>query len=351
MREDPRKGKSVVKGNIGKAAKTIAKGYGLEEAFDLFYSAKKSEGMRERTLGSYVSHWRYFREWFDSAYPHVNEISGITPAMIREYVIHMSTKTKYAGVTNREKEAGLSPYTIAFRLRDLRTMFNFLAGEELIKANPVENIKQPRFDNEDKATFSDDHIRRLLEAPNTETYAGLRDRTLILLLADGGFRIHEALRLTKEFIDIKTRCVHLPAWMNKNRKPRTVPLSAEVIREVAALMNENLKYFGKGVEHVFLANYGEPLKADHFRKRLREHAVKAGIYGELQVSPHQFRSYFLTQFLLNGGDVFSAQRIVAHSSIQTTRRYVKLNDENIREQHAQFSPIAKLGMTRVGKRK
>ncbi|MCY9695365.1 tyrosine-type recombinase/integrase [Paenibacillus alginolyticus] len=227
-------------------------------------------------------------------------------------------------------------------------MFNFIASEKLITVNPVANIKQPRFDNEDKETFSDEHIQRLIAAPDTNTYAGLRDRTLILLLADGGFRIQEAIRLTTEFIDIKARCVHLPAWMNKNRKPRTVPLSAEVIREVAALINENRRNFGE-VEHVFLANYGDPLKADHFRKRLKGHAVKAGIIGDLQVSPHQFRSYFLTQFLLNGGDVFSAQRIVAHSSIQTTRRYVKLNDENIRQQHAQYSPISRLGMTRVGK--
>lgn len=80
----------------------------------MFYSAKKSEGMRERTLSSYISHWRYFREWFDSAYPHVNEISGITAAIIRDYVIHMSTKKKYDGVTNREKDEGLSPYTINY---------------------------------------------------------------------------------------------------------------------------------------------------------------------------------------------------------------------------------------------
>jgi integrase/recombinase XerD len=93
----------------------------------------------------------------------------------------MSTKKKYDGVTNREKDEGLSPYTIAFRLRDLRTMFNFIASEKLITVNPVSNIKQPRFDNEDKETFSDEHIQRLIAAPDTNTYAGLRDRTLILL--------------------------------------------------------------------------------------------------------------------------------------------------------------------------
>jgi len=39
--------------------------YGLNEAFDIFYSAKKAEGMRPRTLQGYVAHWRYFRKWFD----------------------------------------------------------------------------------------------------------------------------------------------------------------------------------------------------------------------------------------------------------------------------------------------
>jgi integrase/recombinase XerD len=58
MREDPRKGKVIVRGKreVSSTIKTI--GYGLDEAFEMFYSAKKSEGMCERTLVSYVSHWR-----------------------------------------------------------------------------------------------------------------------------------------------------------------------------------------------------------------------------------------------------------------------------------------------------
>ncbi|HZG87311.1 tyrosine-type recombinase/integrase [Paenibacillus sp.] len=349
MSEDPRKGKSVVRKKRETATEPTLLTYRLDDAYDVFFAAKKAEGMRERTLDGYNADWRYFTEWLRKEYPHVDKINEVTASVIREYVNYMSTKKKYEGVENRVAETGLSPYTVALRLRTLRTIFNFLAREEMISSNPVGTIKQPRFDNETKDTFTDDEIQRLLAAPDVSTYAGLRDRTLMLVLADGGLRIQEALRLTTEHIDVKSRCIHLPASLNKSRKPRVIPLSPETVRALLTLINENKRYFDS--DHVFLANYGEPLKADHFRKRLRQFARDAGIPDDKQVSPHRFRAYFCTSYLMNGGDLFSLQRIVAHSSLETTKRYVKLDDESLRKQHTQFSPLARLGISRVNKRR
>jgi integrase/recombinase XerD len=350
---DPRKGRISVRGKRKEAdSATASAGYSLKDAFDVFFAAKKAEGMREGTLNNeYIPHWRYFTDWLAQAYPEINEIGEVSATVIRDYVNFMTTKTKYSEIEHRKQSGKLSPYTIAFRLRTLRTMFNFLASERIITINPVSNVKQPRIDDEDRATFTDEQVRALISAPDTNTYAGLRDRTLMFLLADSGLRIEEALQLTTEYIDVKSRCINLPAKMNKNRKPRVVPISAEVSRELLTLINENRRYFGD-VDGIFLANYGETLKADQFRKRLTLHAKNAGIADSgVKVSPHQFRSYFCTQFLLNGGDLFSLQRIVAHADIETTRRYARINNENMRTQHAQFSPIARLGLTRVNKRK
>ncbi|TCM89581.1 integrase/recombinase XerD [Paenibacillus sp. BK033] len=344
---DPRKGRSVVKGNRSTARTSLA--LSLGDAFDLFYNAKKAAGMRGNTLtNDYTDNWRYFREWLDATYPHVNNVDEVTSEHIREYVNYMSTKPKYSGIENRETGATLSPYTVTFRLRTIRTFFNFLSAEGLVNANPIRNIKNPRFDKEDKETFTDDELRRLLSAPDVSTYAGLRDRTLMLLLADTGLRINEALGLSKEHVNFKGRCIELPASMNKNRKPRVVPMSAEASRELMTLINENQRYFD--TDFIFLANYGDPLKADHFRKRLKEHAVKAGIDPAL-AHPHQFRSYFCTTFLLNGGSLFVLQRIVAHANIETTRGYAKMNDTHAHEQHSQFSPLTRLGLSRVNKRR
>ncbi|MCL6458139.1 MAG: tyrosine-type recombinase/integrase [Gorillibacterium sp.] len=347
MSIDPRKGKPSIKGK--RAGKPIAAlDYTIDDAFTVFYSAKKAEGMRDRTLADYVRHWKYFCDWLHE-FKVASRINEITPEIIRDYVNYMTTRTKYEGVHGRELEGvGLSPYTIALRLRSLRTMFNFLAPENMIAFNPVTNIKPPLFDHEDKPTFTDDELRRLINAPDVDTYTGLRDRCLMIFLADGGFRIQEALKLREEYVDFRTRSVVLPASMNKNRRPRVVPISAESVRVLLELMNENKRYFD--TDFIFLSNYGEPLKDDHFRRRLKIHADNAGVDREL-THPHQFRHYFCTAYLLNGGDLFSLQRIVSHAQIETTRKYVKMDDENIRNRHAQFSPLLRLGLSRAPRKR
>ncbi|PWV97395.1 integrase/recombinase XerD [Paenibacillus cellulosilyticus] len=348
MSNDPRKGKPSVRGKRNAAPTSLKSTIGLDEAFELFFNAKKAEGIRESTLTKeYIPNWRYFRNWLSTAYPHAGLVD-ISASVIREYVNRISTRSKFEDAPHRLQESiTLSPYTVALRLRTLRTIFNFLSRENIIPDSPVTTIKQPRFDEEDKETFTDEQLRKLLAAPDRDTFAGLRDHTLMLVLADSGLRIQEALRLTTEYLDVKARCFHLPAWMNKNRKPRIVPISSEVLREVTALLTENKMHFD--TEYLFISNYGDPLKADHFRKRLKVHAKTAGIDKVCNIHPHAFRAYFCTNFLLGGGDLFSLQRIVAHSSIETTRRYMRVNDENIRQQHANFSPITKLGMTRIGR--
>ncbi|WP_338461668.1 tyrosine-type recombinase/integrase [Brevibacillus borstelensis] len=347
MSTDKRAGRKLIRGQRSTTVQE-RRSYGLDDAFQLFYNVKKAEGMRERTLADYKAHWRYFREWIDENYPNA-ELGDITPSIAREYYIYMANgRTKYEGVEGREIVGqALSPTTVAIRLRTLRTMFNFWARERMVDINPVANLKPPKEDEDEIQAFTDDQLRLLLAAPDTGTFAGFRDRTLYMLLADTGLRIQEALALTPEHLDVKSRCIHLPAAMNKNRKPRIVPVSAEVMRLLFELMTENRAFF-PDAERIFITAYGEPLTGDTVRKRLTRYGEQAGIADQVRVSPHTFRHYFCKTYLLNGGDLFTLQRIVGHADISTTRKYIQMDDENVRAQHAQFSPIMRL---RAGKRR
>lgn len=348
MNKDPRSGKRIVSGKRTITVKQTLD-YDLDNAFDLFYNVKKAERMRNRTLSDYKTHWRYFREWLDKSYNEV-VLRDITQTILREYVIYMSNeRTKYEGVENRVIVGkSLSPTTVAIRLRTLKTMFNFWITEGLIEVNPAKNLKPPVEDEDEIEAFTDGQLRLLLATPNERTYAGFRDKVLMTLLADTGLRINEALNLESSLFDFKARCIYLPASMNKNRKVRIVPVSIEVIRMILELISENKTYFQS--EHIFLSNYGEPLKDDHFRKRLRDYGIKSGIHGQVRVSPHTFRHYFCKTYLLNGGDIFTLQRIVAHKDIATTRKYVQMGDDDIKQQHTQFSPIHRLGKQKLIKR-
>lgn len=58
-----------------------------------------------------------------------------------------------------------------------------------------------------------------------------------------------------------------------------------------------------------------------------------------KVSSHTWRHTFAKNYLLNGGDVFSLQKIMGHADLETTRGYLSLNNEEIKLQHARYNPL------------
>jgi site-specific recombinase XerD len=58
-----------------------------------------------------------------------------------------------------------------------------------------------------------------------------------------------------------------------------------------------------------------------------------------KVSSHTWRHTFAKNYLLNGGDVFSLQKIMGHADLDTTRQYLNLNVEEIKMQHAKYNPL------------
>lgn len=351
MSVDPRKGKKRIDFKP-RQSKKETESMPLDLAFNLFYSAKRAEKVRERTLADYNSYWRYFREWLTEYHPDIEDVREITTPLLREYLDYMSFKhTRYKDDPHRKKDdRKLSASTVKSRLRALQTMCKFWSDEGVLAGNPTEKIKPPRVDETDKNIFTDEQLSALLNAPDTSTYVGFRDITLMMLLADTGLRINEALRLVTSYFDFSARCIRLPGALNKNRKPRIVPMSAAVIREVLRLIEETQAYFD--TNYVFVSVYGDPLKADHFRKQLKKYAEIAGIDTKTtSVTPHRFRDYFITNYLVNGGDLFTLQRIVAHADVKTTQGYVRVNEEVMRDSHSQYSQLARITTPRRARRK
>jgi site-specific recombinase XerD len=135
-----------------------------------------------------------------------------------------------------------------------------------------------------------------------------------------------------------TGSIPLVAAIAKNRKHRDIPISREISKRVKQLLDETEQYFGKGFR-IFMNAYGEDFTADAFRRRLNRLKKKLEIP---KLHSHMFRHKFARTYILNGGDVFTLQKILDHADILTTRKYIQIDSEHIKQQHNKFSPIRRL---------
>lgn len=308
--------------------------FDFQQAYDYFLSAKKSEGLREKTIISHEEHFRFFLKWVTEYYPEIKKISEVTTHLIREYMVYM----KEEHVNFKTGRAGLSTQTINARIRFLKTMYNLLYREEIIESNPLEAVKFLKTEDTPFEPLTADEMNRLFGVLDLKQFPQFRDFVIMNLLYDSGMRINEVIGLTVTEVDIKTKRIVLPASKEKTRRLRIIPLSSRTIKLLIELINENKAYFEN--DYVFLNWYGEQMAEDTFRRNLKRYVTKAGITKHF--SCHDFRRQFCTEFLANGGSVFSLQSIVGHSQISTTRKYVRFDEQMIKNQHELYSPVVKL---------
>lgn len=313
----------------------------FKDALNAFVIAKKAEGMRPRTISDYHKHMQYLTEFLTEHHPEVTTIQDLTPTIIRDYINYMKyDRVQFDGIEGRDKGVkGLSDMTINVRLRTLKAMCRFWHAEGYLPTNPAENIKLMKMDEDEDSLegFTNAELKRLFGVLDTRQFSHYRDKVMFLLLLDTGIRVNELVNVKITWLDQKQLTLTVPAEISKNRKARDIPVTRKVMKMLLELHEETKEYFGE-TEYLFLTAYGDLMTADAFRRRLWKYAKKAGLK---RATPHMFRHTFARDYLLNGGDVFTLQRILDHADIATTRRYVQMDTEHIKAQHAKFSPAHK----------
>ncbi|QVY62933.1 tyrosine-type recombinase/integrase [Cytobacillus gottheilii] len=331
---DKRQGKRV-KSTRTKVRSSVNK---LDDLFAKFIAIKKAEGRADSTIRQYEDNYGFFIEYLDR-HKIKRSMTEIDREIIREYVVYMREKwTRFDGHKYKkesEMTVGLLPSSINTRLKTLRVMFNCLEEEQLIVHNPMEGVKNVREPEEEIVILNSEELKRLIATPNQREYSAFRDYVLMHLLIDSMCRISEALGLRRADVDFTNKSVTIPATIAKSRKARTLPLQPITLRLLKELINENIADFDSN--YIFLANYGEQLTRDHFRKRLNKYAEQAGI--EKNVHPHLFRHTSATMFLEAGGDIRHLQLLLGHNDLRMVMRYTHLSRQSLHDQHGKYSAM------------
>ena len=219
----------------------------------------------------------------------------------------------------------------------IRCAFRFWKREGKLAGNPMELIERPRRERTLIRPLSSEQAARLLEMPDARTSQGLRDRAMMALMLDSGLRVSEVLSVEANRIDWVNCALSV---MGKGRKERTVPFSARTGQVLLEYARERAKRPAADPQF-FLGRTGRRLERTKVRKLVVRYGKAAGIDG-VRVSPHTLRHTFAVLYVRNGGDSFSLQEILGHSTLEMTRRYVHLARRDVAEQHKKFSPMQSL---------
>jgi integrase/recombinase XerD len=292
----------------------------LGELVDEFMHSQERKGLRYYTL-------KHDKEVFRAVFKYISPdtlVNSTTPKLIE------------SNVFDAMRTNGNSAQTINGRRKKLRQAFAYGVENGYCNNNPIDQIVKMQSSATAIPSLSIAQIHSLLSLPNLETFTGQRDRTMMELMLDNGIRLRELLDLTIEQVDLSERV--LRKVLGKNRKLEDLPISRPMCKRLEHYMEVRGQV---NTEYLFISLNGHVISRRTFQERMAEYGRQACIM-DVRVSPHTLRHTFAKQWILSGGDAFTLQRVLRHSSMDMVKRYIHLWGHEIQERHDIYSPLVQI---------
>jgi site-specific recombinase XerD len=304
----------------------------LSDALAAYRIFAQTEGKSPKTVRWITSSLGYFSAFLGD-HQDIAEINGND---LRRFIIALRERHKFASHPyTRPMEATISLQFIQTYARAVRAFFGFLHREGFIKRNPMEKVKMPKVPYKVVPTFSGHDVEKLLCQPDKQTNRGFRDYAIMLTLIDTAARIGELASLKPEDVDLENGYIKV---MGKGGRERFIPFGHKVAK---VLFKYKLRHRPEpeGVNSFWLTNDGRPLTAARMEKVIEAYGKSAGMK---RCYPHKLRHTSAVLYLRNGGDPFSLQKKLGHTSLAMTRHYANLADSDVRAQHLKFGVADRL---------
>lgn len=234
-----------------------------------------------------------------------------------------------------QMQAGRSPRSLSRYLSGIRQFYRWLLREGRIRKDPSALIESPKLGRGLPKALSESQVVGLLEAPDTSTPLGLRDRTMLELMYATGLRVSELTGLGVVNVSLSQGVVRV---MGKGGKERLVPLGEEALSWMRNYLDEARPALMRGADcpQVFVTARRAGMTRQAFWHSIRKYAQAAGI--EKAVSPHMLRHSFATHLLNHGADLRVVQLLLGHSDLSTTQIYTHIAREGLKRLHRQHHP-------------
>lgn len=310
----------------------------LFELIEYYEVCNRAEGKSPKTISWYSANLKSFRNYLKNRHL-PDSLNNIDTKLLREYVFYLLKKTKHENHPHTPATTELlSTATVHGHVRTLRAFFNWLVVEGLAQNSPAKSLKPPKVTRKVVSTLSDEEIRTILNVFGTSP-TDARNQTLFMILLDAGLRIGELINLKMEDVHMDEGYLKV---MGKGSKERIVPIGNNAQRVLQRyLFRFRPKPINPVVQNVFLSQSYNPLTENSMKLMFTRLAKRSGVH---RLHAHLCRHTFATRFLINGGDVFTLQQILGHSTLTMVSHYVNLASSHVAIQHQKFSPLDRLNL-------
>ncbi len=230
----------------------------------------------------------------------------------------------------------LSTRSQARVISSIRTYYRFLAARGQ-KIPDLNQLRPPRVSTNLPEVLSYEDFQKLYQACGSEDpLKSARNQLTLLLLFGLGCRVTELIQLNLRDYYPSDGTLKV---LGKGNKERLVPLTHQLQKELALYIEHVRPHLCKEEEVAILVNDRghRPSRVDIWRW-LDAWSTKAGF--EQTINPHKFRHGCATALLEAGADLRSIQKLLGHSSIQTTQIYTSVSTAKMRETIDEHHPLS-----------
>lgn len=289
----------------------------IQKAFEQFQKQNQLKNLSQGTIEFYSSKARRFFVFLEDV---EQSVDSITEETVEDYIFWM-------------KDRGLSDTTINTNLRMVRAFLNWCMDKGYLEHFPIKLI---RADEPIKEPYTEEELEKLLKAPNRKScsFAEYRNWVIVNFLLGTGCRASTLVNLKIEDINFSDGTVlfrHMKA-----RNQQVVPLT----RALTKLLEEYLMYRdGAPSDPLFVSEYGVQMTVDALGNAVWAYNHKRGVE---KTSLHLFRHTYAKLYIQAGGDPFRLQKLLGHSDLAMTRKYVALYADDLKANYDALNPLEQM---------
>ena len=290
----------------------------ISNAINEFLLDQAVRGNSKNTVKDYKTKLAFFVNFTGEI-----EVQNITVSLCRRYYLSLCDRVS-------------NTVSIQTYIRSLRAFLRWLYLEEYISQDVCQKFRLPKARQVAIHPLTDIEIRAIFDALDGDRFVDVRNRLIIALMLDCGLRLNEVVEARLDKLFIEDRCLVVTGKGNKQRAIAFGLHTEALLRQYLELRSSPSSLL---IIKVSGDEIGEGISQNTIKDLFRRLKVRSGVS---RLYPHLLRHTFATRYIENGGNIFSLQLLLGHTSLNMVKRYVHLANSKVRREFVNFSPLDRL---------